>query len=115
MSGEVPWVLWQGFPGTGWVMKRIGITAGRIARGNLFLYNFFVCLLSLIFSLLIFFVSAFSLIAGLALVSLVTRGIVVFNPGTGLSSMLFVCLGTLAAVVVLLNLVFIMVNVRLKK
>ncbi|MBF0486163.1 MAG: hypothetical protein HQL16_06590 [Candidatus Omnitrophica bacterium] len=96
-------------------MKRIGIAASRIAKDNLFLYNFFVLLISGLLSLLIFFVSGFSLIVGLALVSYLTKGFAVFEPGTGFSSMLFICFAALAVVVGIINLLAILVNLKLKK
>ncbi len=38
-------------------MERIGIAASKIAKGNFFLYHFFVILITVLFSLLVFFIS----------------------------------------------------------
>jgi hypothetical protein len=95
-------------------MKRIGIAASKIAKDNLFLYNFYVIVLSCLFSLLIFFLCSLSLLAGLALTSTVTRGFVIFEPGTGLMSVFTVCMAVLATMVGLINLVAILINARFK-
>jgi hypothetical protein len=95
-------------------MKRIGIAASKIAKDSLLLYNFYVIMLSCLFSLLIFFLCSLSLLAGLALTSTVTRGFVVFEPGTGLTSVFMVCMAVLAIVVGLINLAAILINIRLK-
>ncbi len=76
-------------------MKRIGIAASRIAKDDLVLYNVFVIVLSFLLSLLIFFISAFSIVAGMALVSYVSRG--------------------LAGVVSMINLTAVLVNIKLKR
>ncbi len=96
-------------------MKRIGIAASRIAKGNLWLYNFYVLLISFLFSLLIFFISGFTLIVGLALISYITKGFMVIEPGTGFSSFLAICMVSLAAVVGVINLAAVLFNIKLRK
>jgi hypothetical protein len=96
-------------------MKRIGITASRIAKDNLLLYNFYVLLISFLLSLLIFFVSGFALIVGLALISYITKGFMVIEPGTGFSSFLAICMIALAIVVGVINLVAILLNIKIRK
>ncbi len=95
-------------------MKRIGIAASKIARKNLWLYNFYVIVLSFLFSLVIFVLSALSLLVGLALTSTITRGFVIFEPGTGLSSVFMLCMTVLAVVVGMVNLAAILINIKLK-
>ena len=48
-------------------MKRIGILASRISKDSLALYNFYVLLFSCLFALIIFFLSAFSIVVALSL------------------------------------------------
>ena len=96
-------------------MKRIGIAASRIAKDNLLLYNFCVVVISFLLSLLVFFISGFTLFVGLALISYITKGFMVIEPGTGLSSFLAICVVTLAVVVGVINLVAVMVNIKLRK
>lgn len=93
-------------------MKRIGIAASRIAKDDLFLYNVFVLVLSFLLSLLIFFISAFSILSGMALTSYVTRGFMAIDPGT---AVLKFALFGLAALVGLINLVAVLVNIKLKR
>jgi hypothetical protein len=96
-------------------MKRIGIVASRIAKDNLLLYNFYVVLISFLLSLLVFFVSGFTLFVGLALISYITQGFMVIEPGTGFSSFLTVCMVALAVVIGVINLVAVMVNIKFRK
>ena len=96
-------------------MKRIGIAASRIARGNLWLYNICVLLLSFLLSLLIFFLSGFTLIVGLGLISFITRGFMVIEPGTGFSALLSTCMIALAVVVGVFYLIAIVTNIKIRK
>ena len=93
-------------------MKRIGIAASRVAKDDLVLYNVFVLILSFLLSLLIFFISAFSILAGIALTSYVTKGFMAIDVGAG--SFKFAFFG-LAAMVGLINLAAVLVNIKLKR
>ncbi len=93
-------------------MKRIGIAASRIAKDDLVLYNAFVLLLSFLLSLLIFCISAFSILAGVALTSYVTRGFMVLDAGAGSFKFAFFGLATVVGVV---NLTAVLVNIKLKR
>ena len=92
-------------------MKRIGIAASRVAKDDLVLYNSFVLLLSFLLSLLIFLISAFSILAGMALTSYMTRGFMLIDPGSGLCK--FALFG-LAVLVGLINLTAVLVNIKIK-
>ena len=93
-------------------MKRIGITASHIAKDDLVLYNVFVIILSFLLSFLIFCISAFSILAGIALTSYMTRGFMAIDPGGGFFKFAFF---GLAAVVGLINLAAVLVNIKLKR
>lgn len=93
-------------------MKRIGIAASHIAKDDLVLYNVFVLILSFLLSLLIFCISAFSILAGVAVTSYFTRGFMSIDPGSGFFK--FALFG-LAAVVGLINLTAVLVNIKLKR
>ncbi|MBF0569777.1 MAG: hypothetical protein HQL18_03280 [Candidatus Omnitrophica bacterium] len=95
-------------------MKRIGIAASRIAKDNLWKYNAFVIGLSFLLSLLVFFLCGLSLLLAFALMSLITKGFMVFEPGAGLSASFTACMIVLAIVVGLLNFVVILTNIKLK-
>jgi hypothetical protein len=96
-------------------MKRIGITASRIAKGNLWLYNVYVLILSFLLCLLVFFLSGFTLIVGLALISFITRGFMVVEMGTGFSALLITCMIALTVVVGVMYLFAVMRNFKIRK
>jgi hypothetical protein len=93
-------------------MKRIGIAASHIAKDDLVLYNVFVLILSFLLSLLIFCISAFSILMGVALTSYCTRGFMAIDAGSGFFRFAFFCL---ASVVGLINLTAVLVNIKLKR
>ncbi len=93
-------------------MKRIGIAASRIAKDDLVLYNLFVVILAFLLSLLIFLTCAFALLAGVALVSYLTRGYMAMDAGTGLYK--FAIIG-LAAAIGVINLAAVLINIKLKR
>ena len=95
-------------------MKRIGIAASKIAKENIGLYNFYVFLLSSLFSLLVFVLSAFSLFVGFMILSFVSKGFVVFESSMGFSPTFTICIAALAVVVGIMNIVAISINIRLK-
>ena len=51
-------------------MERIGIAASKIAKGNLHLYNFYVVLLTLLFSFLVYFLTGSAIVFALVLIAL---------------------------------------------
>ena len=93
-------------------MKRIGIVASKVAKDNLLLYNFYVVLLSSLLSLLIFLLSAFAVLVGLALIAFITRGFMTLDLRAGLSSVLTVAMVTLAVVVGCINLAAVLINIK---
>jgi hypothetical protein len=96
-------------------MKRIGIIASHIAKDNLALYNFYVFLFAGLFSLIIFFLSMFSLVAGLSLMMYATKGVVVIAPETGFQKLLWTSLIVLVVVVGVINLVAVLMNIKVRK
>ena len=57
-------------------MKRIGIAASTISKGNLFLYNFYVVLIAMLFSLFIFIIAGSIVIFALAIIKYVGTEII---------------------------------------
>lgn len=53
-------------------MERIGIAASKIAKGNLLLYNFFVVVITILFSFLIFIISGCLIVTILILVACIS-------------------------------------------
>ena len=52
-------------------MERIGIAASKIAKGNLHLYNFYVVLLTLLFSFLVYFLTGSAIVFALVLIAII--------------------------------------------
>lgn len=96
-------------------MERIGIAASRIARGNLARYNFFVIIISFLFSLLIFIISGLSIAVGLMILAWITLGasLGLFSQNT--LFLVSTCLSGLVTIVVLFNLFAIGRNIKFKK
>jgi hypothetical protein len=96
-------------------MRRIGITASRIAQGNLLFYNLFVVLIAFLFSLLIFVISALVIVLGLFAISSVMGLPHVFDLKAGATSPLSACMIFLAVITLVFNLYAIGMNIKLKQ
>ena len=99
-------------------MERIGIAASKIAKGNLFLYNFFVFLLIFLFSLIIFFVAGSSIVVVIIVIAYARS--VAASGGLpdlqqGWIPLMVICLKILAAVIGLLALCALGINIRFRK
>lgn len=93
-------------------MRRIGITASRMAQGNWVRYNLFVIGISMLCASILFVVSSISVLVALSLVFLVLR---FFLPLAAVDVWLMVVkivLSTLAVIIGLLNALAIIKNVR---
>lgn len=95
-------------------MKRIGIAASKISEGNIVLYNVFVLVLSTLFSLLIFFLSAFSVFVAIYVIHALMAGFTDFNFTSSWGGILKSCMVALAVMTGLLNLFAISINLKLK-
>jgi len=96
-------------------MERIGIAASKMAQGNFFLYNFYVILISFLFSVFIFFLSGFSILLALIIMAYFVNGVLPTTLEGVWGDMVRICMITLTTVVMLLNLLAILKNVRIKK
>src|SRR5882672_204463 len=100
-------------------MERIGITASKIAKGNLFLYNLFVILISFLFSLLIFLLAGISIFIALWAIDFIhyiLNGDHVYsNFGKEWTSVMLVCMISLTIVVSVFNLLAILKNIKFTK
>lgn len=95
-------------------MKRIGIAASKISEGNILLYNVFVLVLSTLFSLLIFFLSGFSIFVAIYVIHALMTGGTDFNFASNWGGILKSCMIALAVMTGFLNLCAISVNLKLK-
>ena len=95
-------------------MERIGIAASKIAQGNLILYNVFVILISLLFTLLIFFISGFSILAALYLIAVVTQKSIGPEINSDWKGIVRMCFVSLAVVVGVFNLLAVLKNIKVR-
>jgi hypothetical protein len=96
-------------------MERIGLAASKIAKGNLFLYNLFVVLISFLFSLFVFFMAGAAIILALLVINRIVSGIIPSSFGQGWTIVMLVCMISLAVTVAVFNLLAILRNIRLPK
>lgn len=96
-------------------MKRIGIAASAISKGNVTLYNFYVVLISALFSLFIFIVAGSTIVFSLAVINYVGTEVMGVEFERSWQSILAVCMVSLTVVTVLFNLFAISVNMKLPK
>ncbi len=95
-------------------MKRIGIAASKISEGNIILYNVFVLVLSSLFSLLVFFLSGFSVFIAIYLIHALLTGSTVFDFYSNWGGILKSCMVALAVMMGIFNMCAIGVNVKLR-
>ena len=95
-------------------MKRIGIAASKMAKGNLFLYNFYVVAIALLCSFFLFLVSGSSIFIALTLIAFMVNGLLPMEWAQRWSSVVMMCMVTLSMVVGVFNLLAVLVNVKLR-
>ena len=96
-------------------MERIGLAASKIAKGNLFIYNIFVVLLSFLFSLLIFVLAGSTMILTLLLIGYIMNEIFPQNYEKEWTSVMKLCMITLTVLIGLFNFLAILKNFKLSK
>ena len=93
-------------------MKRIGIAASKISRGNLIVYNLSVIFISMLLSLLVFFISSFSILLVFFLAGLVIQGLAGRSMDFGGS--IRMCLIALSVVIGMFSLLAVFKNFKVK-
>ncbi len=96
-------------------MKRIGIAASKISKGNLTLYNCYVILISVLFSMFLFIIAGSTIVFALAVIQYVGNEIMGVEFERSWRSVLVICMVSLTIVVTLFNLFAISKNIRLPK
>ncbi len=96
-------------------MERIGIAASKIAKGNFYLYNFFVVLISFLFSIFIFLVGGSAVLIALILLGYFFKGSMSANFEKEWISVMLICMIALAISVGLFCLVAIARNIKFNK
>ncbi len=96
-------------------MERIGIAASKIAKGNLFLYNFFVVLIAFLFSFLVFFIAGSSIVIVLIVIAYISSDDMLPDLQSGWMQVMLICLICLAVVAGLFTLFAIDRNKKFKR
>ncbi len=94
-------------------MKRIGIASSRIAHGNMALYNFYVILISLLFSLFVFVITGATLVFALMILKYLGNEVMILDFEYDWSSLITVCLVSLSILIGIFNILAISKNIRL--
>ena len=95
------------------IMERIGIAASKMARGNLFLYNCYVVVISFLFSLLIFFIAGSSIVLSLIIIGYLINGVLPTPDSKGWGKVVILCMVSLTIIVSIFTLFAIGKNVKL--
>ncbi len=96
-------------------MERIGLAASKIAKGNLFLYNCFVVLLTFLFAFLVYFLAGSAIVVVLVFIAYLTSMEGAPNLESGWIPFMHLPLTSLAVVVGLFSLIAIGKNIKFKK
>lgn len=96
-------------------MKRIGIAASKIAKGNTVLYNFYVVLISLLFSLFMFIISGTTVLLALVVIGYFGNALASYDFDAHWFSTLKVCMVALTVVIGMFNLIAIILNIRIRR
>ncbi len=95
-------------------MKRIGVAASKMSKGSLWLYNFFVVLLSFLFSFLIFLISAGAILIGLIIMNSLLGDYLFLHFHEWWTASIPVCMMSLAIAMGVFNLLAISKNIKLR-
>ena len=93
-------------------MKRIGIAASKISKGNKFLYISYVILIAMFFSLLVFIIAGSTVICGLVIMKHLGNALMDVDYEQNWKSIMTVCMVSLTIVITLFNLAAIAVNLK---
>ena len=96
-------------------MRRIGLAASKMAQGNLFKYNLFVVAIACLFSVFLFLVSGFTVLAVLLLISVLMRAFAPADFSGSWGGLIKMSMLALAVVIGLLNTAAIVKNIKIGK
>lgn len=96
-------------------MRRIGIAASKMSKGNLLTYNLYVILIACLFSLFVFLICGFSVLLIVFLASLILHAFKPADFHAGWVHMFKICLIVLGLVVGVWNIVAILKNIQFTK
>ena len=93
-------------------MERIGLAASKISKESLFFYNFYVVLISLLFSLFMFVVAGSTVLFALIIIFYVRQEVLGMDVLPDQKNILVACLLCLTAVTSVFNLLAILKNIK---
>lgn len=96
-------------------MKRIGVAASKMAKGNLALYNFYVVLIAFLFSLFILIVAGSSVVLAIVILAYVANEVMGIELERSWASILSVCMVSLTVIIAVFNLFAISQNIKFPK
>jgi len=94
-------------------MKRIGIAASKMAKGNIVAYNSYVIILSFLFSLLLFFIAGTPVMLALIIIETIAASLSA-NMTQDWNSVICLCMVSLTIVVGLINIFAVIKNIRFR-
>lgn len=96
-------------------MKRIGMAASRISKGDVRLYNLYVVLISLLVSIFLFFIAGLAVILAIGIIMLFGPETMTEELRDNAPKVTRMCVQALLLVVVMFNLAGIAINAKLVK
>ncbi len=96
-------------------MERIGIAASKIAKGNIFLYNLYVIMLSFLCCFMLFVIAGTTILLSLIVLGYILNGMLPQDYSQDWQFVIRLCMVSLSAVVTILNIYAIVRNFRFKR
>ena len=94
-------------------MKRIGMAASKMAKDNLVLYNFYVILISFLFSLFIFIIAGSTVLFAFFLLGYLAMELKVFDFEKNKDTIFVLCMISLTVITIFFNILAIIKNIQL--
>jgi phosphotransferase system glucose/maltose/N-acetylglucosamine-specific IIC component len=94
-------------------MKRIGVTASKISKGNIFLYNFYVVVISFLFSFFMYIIASMTVLFAIVLISYMGRELLPIYFQHDWYNIYVVCMMALTIVMIIFTLMLIFKNFKL--
>jgi len=94
-------------------MKRIGVAASKISKGNSVIYHVLVVLIACLFSFFMFVVVGSTVIFALAIIAYISNEIMPTDQPRDWEQIRMICIVALAMVVAAFNLLAIVINLKL--
>ena len=94
-------------------MKRIGVAASKISKGNVFLYNFYVILISFLFSFFVYMIAGLTVMFAIVLITYIGGEIIPLELQKDWYGLYAVCMVALTIVMIIFTLLCILKNFKM--